>query len=306
MIHPQDPFVSIIIPVFNDVERLKLCLQALAQQTYPAHLYETIVVDNGSDRDLDIAGVVAGFGAIAAVEQTPGSYAARNRGISISKGSIIAFTDADCIPSPNWIEQGVENLRSSPDCGLVAGKIEIFCKDPDRPTAVELYESLMALPQQDFLTKYHFGATANLFTFRSVIDKIGLFDSNLKSCGDLEWGQRVFASGYSQIYAPSVCVRHPARHSFGQLYLRTIRIAGGQYDTISRAKISALQQNLLYLDSLIRDLIPPLMFIGTSWMDDRLKNWIEKIQVSSAIVFVRYVSAWEKMRLKFGGTSSRY
>lgn len=46
---PKFFFVSVIIPVFNDSNRLKLCLQALERQTYPKHLYEAIVVDNGSD-----------------------------------------------------------------------------------------------------------------------------------------------------------------------------------------------------------------------------------------------------------------
>jgi glycosyltransferase involved in cell wall biosynthesis len=305
MTDAQDRFVSIIVPVFNDVERLKLCLQALERQTYPPHLYETIVVDNGSDPELDIAGVVAEFRAIATFEQTPGSYAARNRGISIATGSIIAFTDADCIPSQNWIERGVENLRRSPDCGLVAGKIEIFCKDPERPTAVELYEYLTAFPQQKLVEQRHFGATANMFTFREIFEKVGRFKSNLKSRGDLEWGQRVYASGYQQIYAADVCVKHPARHSFEELYLRTVRMAGGQYDLINSCDVDPLNQIFLYLNSLICDLIPPLMFMVTIWRDDRLTNHQQKIQVWRAIVFVRYVSAGEKLRLKFGGVSAR-
>lgn len=43
------PFVSVIIPVFNDQEPLKLCLAALAKQTYPRSQYEVIVDDNGSN-----------------------------------------------------------------------------------------------------------------------------------------------------------------------------------------------------------------------------------------------------------------
>ena len=306
MTHPQLVFVSVIVPVFNDVERLKICLQALDRQTYPQQLYETIVVDNGSERDLNIAGIVTQFQqAIATWEDTPGSYAARNQGISIAKGSIIAFTDADCIPSPNWIERGVENLLLSPNCGLVAGKIEIFFKDPNRPTAVELYEYLTAFPQQELVKKSHFGATANIFTFRSVIERVGGFNSALKSRGDLEWGQRVCVSGYPQIYAEDVLVAHPARHSFSELYLRTVRMAGGQYDLITQTASSTGDRNLLFLKSLVGDLIPPLMFMATISLDSRLKGVIQKLKVMGALVFVRYVSVWEKLRLKFGGISAR-
>ncbi len=51
------PFVSVIIPVYNDTERLQRCLDALEEQTYPADRYEVVVVDNGSDTP--IAPVVA-------------------------------------------------------------------------------------------------------------------------------------------------------------------------------------------------------------------------------------------------------
>jgi glycosyltransferase involved in cell wall biosynthesis len=85
----SSPFVSVIIPVFNDAEHLRLCLRALAQQTYPSSCYEVIVVDNGSDDLEAIQAVVAGFGqAIAVLEPTPGSYAARNRGIALAQGEI--------------------------------------------------------------------------------------------------------------------------------------------------------------------------------------------------------------------------
>lgn len=305
MTHGQSPFASVIIPVFNDVERLKICLGALEKQSYPHHLYETIVVDNGSDADLGLAGIVADFRhAVTTFEPIPGSYAARNRGISVAKGSILAFTDADCIPSANWLERGVMTLLKSPNCGFVAGKLSVFFRDPDRPTAVELYESLLALPQEDFLTNSHFGATANLLTLRTVVDTIGQFDARLKSSGDLEWGQRVHANGYQQIYAEDVLVAHPARHSFSELYLRTVRIAGGQYDLIGQTA-SPFRRNLRFYTSLIRDMIPPVMFIGTTLSNPRLTGIVAKLKVAIAIVFVRYVSAWEKLRLRCGGISSR-
>ena len=46
-------FVSVIIPVYNDTERLKRCLGALENQTYPKNLYEVVVVDNGSDDNVE-------------------------------------------------------------------------------------------------------------------------------------------------------------------------------------------------------------------------------------------------------------
>jgi glycosyltransferase involved in cell wall biosynthesis len=299
-------FVSVIIPVFNDAERLKICLSALEKQTYPKDCYEVIVIDNGSEPDQAITVIAAEFNqAVAIEEKTPGSYAARNTGISIAKGEVIAFTDSDCIPAPDWIEQGVAALRQVPNCGLVAGKIEIFFKDPQRANPVELYESITAFPQQQLLEKQHFAAAGNLFTFKQVIDKVGNFDASLKSNGDVDWGQRVFKHGYRQIYAQAASVHHPARCTFNQLYKRTIRLAGGAYDLQNRRNPSLLKRNLVFLKGLVLDLIPPLMFTFNAFRDARLNNFQQKLNVSLVMFFIRYVTAWEKLRLKLGAVSAR-
>lgn len=306
MENPALKFVSVIIPVFNDASRLKLCLAALETQSYPQNHYEVIVVDNGSDEDQDIKGVVAEFKqAIATQELLPGSYAARNKGISLAKGEIIAFTDADCIPATDWIEKGVQHLLKTPNCGLVAGEIKIFFKNPVRLTPVELFEKVTAFTQKEYLEKYKYGATANLFTFKSVIEDVGCFNPNLKSSGDLEWGQRVAASNYQQIYAADVCVAHPARYSFKQIYKRTIRIVGGSYDLQSNKNYSFLQRNKILFQSLLADLLPPLNFTIKVFKDFRLNGIREKLRVTFVMLFIRYVSAWERIRLMLGGVSIR-
>lgn len=295
-----------IIPVFNDAARLKFCLAALETQSYPQSHYEVIVVDNGSDNDQDIQGVVAGFKqAIVTQELIPGSYAARNKGISLAKGEIIAFTDADCIPATDWIEKGVQHLLNTPNCGLVAGEIKVFFKNPERLTPVELFEKVTAFKQKEYLEKYKYGATANLFTFKSVIEDVGYFNNNLKSSGDLEWGVRVAAFNYQQVYAVDTCVAHPARYSFKQIYKRTTRIVGGSYDLQLNKNYSFLQRKKVLLKSLLEDLLPPLNFIIKVFKDFQLNGIGEKLRVSFVMLFIRYVSAWERIRLMLGGVSIR-
>ncbi|PSB64628.1 glycosyl transferase family 2 [Chroococcidiopsis cubana CCALA 043] len=300
------PFVSVIIPVFNDAKRLKICLKALENQTYPQSLYEVIVIDNDSDKIEDVQDIVCQFGqAIATYEKLPGSYAARNKGIALAKGEIIAFTDADCIPSVNWIEEGVKNLLQVPNCGLVAGKIEIFFQNLSCITPVELYESITAFPQKKLVEQHKYGATANLFTFQKVIERVGLFDATLKSNGDVEWGRRVNSFGYKLVYTDDACVLHPARYSWKQLYIRTIRLAGGAYNLQTRQDNSFIRSNFIFLKNLIFDLTPPLMFVFHTFLDSRLQGLEQKIKVSLVMFFVRYVGAWEKLKLKTGATASR-
>lgn len=318
----EAPFVSVIIPVFNDGDRLRLCLAALAEQTYEQSHFEIIVIDNGSDDGEFIQSVVAPYDNLTlTVESAPGSYAARNQGLTLAKGEILAFTDADCIPAPDWIEQGVEQLQSNPSCGQVLGQIQIFFTNPQRPTPVELYESITAFPQERLLQQFRGGATANLFTWRSVVDAVGPFDAQLKSNGDVEWGQRVYAQGYQQIYAASVLVQHPARSSIAELYSRTRRLVGGRYDLQLKRAQTGWQRQAVFIQTLLQYLLPPIplpvnpfaadrlkgpiLFSSNPFSDDRLSSFDQKIKVTGVMILVRLISAWETLRLKLGSVSSR-
>ena len=298
----SSPLVSVIIPVFNNSEGLKKSLEALENQTYPKSLYKVIVVDNGSDED--IKEVVSQFGqAFAAYESQPGSYFARNKGLSLAKSDVLAFTDSDCIPALDWIEKGVAHLRQAPNCGLVAGKIEFFFKNPDQPTAVEYYDVTMmdGFIQQKFVEESRYGATANLFTFRGVIDKVGPFDQTLKSSGDREWGQRVFSAGYEQIYADDVCVAHPARHSLEQLHKKVVRIIGGHQE-FKKKKGYSLGE---FFADMATDLFPPFRLYFRILLDKKIKGGVQKLQFSLVFLYFKYLGAWEKVRIQLGGTSTR-
>lgn len=285
------PFVSIIIPVYNDSERLKLCLRALERQTYPRDCFEIIVVDNGSDVPVE----VGEFPLVHLVyEVQPGSYAARNRGLAAAKGTVLAFTDSDCLPDPDWLEAGVRCLLG--DVGLVGGRVEVFPEDAANPTAVELYESLFAFQMRESIEQRHFSPTCNLFTTRQVFDAVGLFDARLKSGGDAEWGQRVHAQGYPLIYADSVCIRHPARRSFEEVARKDRRRVTGK---MTRLKFERGRW-LIFQKVFYNDFVPPVMII---WRILALKEWrmVNKLKVTGVLLALRGVRISEKLRLLFGG-----
>lgn len=296
------PFVSVIIPVYNDNAHLTLCLQALARQTYPADRHEIIVVDNNSEEN--VAAAVAAFERVRlAQEPRPGSYIARNRGVELAAGEVIAFTDADCIPEPTWLERGVATLLSQPNVGLVAGRVELFAQDRDRPNPYELYETIaLAFPQDQFLANDRFGVTANLFTFKRVLAAVGPFDETLKSGGDREWGQRVYAAGYRQLYGPEAQVNHPARNTWEDLRKRSVRIMGGRYDMLTAAQDS----KAALLKDFIVFLKPPFRFFWRTWQDSRLRGPGQKWQFTVVMLRLRWVAIQERFRLQFShGVSER-
>ena len=101
-IKQTSPYISVIIPVYNDSQRLQLCLAALENQSYPKDSYEVIVIDNNSTDN--VKKIVNNCSqAIYAFKKTKGSYAARNKGISLARGEVLAFTDSDCIPTHHWL-----------------------------------------------------------------------------------------------------------------------------------------------------------------------------------------------------------
>ncbi|MEQ8847671.1 glycosyltransferase family A protein [Botrimarina sp.] len=220
---------SVIIPHYNDAPRLRLCLDALSRQTLPSDAFEVIVVDNNSTsppREL-----VEGYPFCRFTSETrAGSYASRNRGLEVASGRVLAFTDSDCLPEPGWLEAGVARVTRGPAPGQVGGAIQVFPADGAAPTAAELYDMLYGLRQEVNVGSFRFAATANMFTTREVFDAVGLFNPNLKSGGDFEWGRRVADSGRPVVYAPEAVVRHPARRALGDLLRQARRHMGGHVD----------------------------------------------------------------------------
>lgn len=296
---PSEHFVSVIIPVYNDLERLKICLKALENQTYPASLYEVIVVNNDPAEDIE-SHISQSDNVRVICEGHRGSYAARNKGISNAKGAVIAFTDSDCIPLEDWIDKGVETLLSQPNIGLVAGKIRIVVRDPENPTAMELYEKIAAFPQKYYVERQRYGATANLFTFKKVIEKVGCFDGRLLSSGDFEWGNRVFAAGYKQVFTADACVLHPARRTFRQKFKKKIRIIRGRYE------LGVLEFSLKrFAKRLVLPVTRAKEIIFKNKYRNRLKGRKQKFKLILAFFFEIYVSAFGGLVITLFGRKNR-
>jgi glycosyltransferase involved in cell wall biosynthesis len=110
--------VSVVVCSLNGERCLGRCLAALAVQTHEAH--EVIVVDDGSS---DATGSIAAAAGVRVVRhETPhGLSAARNAGIRVARGEIIAFTDDDCEPSPTWVAELDRTYRTAGGTSRMAG-----------------------------------------------------------------------------------------------------------------------------------------------------------------------------------------
>lgn len=293
------PFVSVIVPVYNDAAQLAECLRALSRQSYSAAGYEVVVVDNDSQPDL--RSLVAGFPGFR-YEHEPriGSYAARNRGIEASKGEILAFTDADCRPEPDWIAAGVEALRTAPDLGAVGGPIEMFAEN-DRVNAFALHDLVWGMPQRVYIQSFGLSATGNLFAWRDCFEKAGPFDASFRSCGDCEWSLRMTSQGLRIGYAAGARVRHPARHSLASFVRRRRRIAGGYHLLEPLVDRSYPDRGFRVPRSLSTSIGRIRRSRGHRLLDTRLR----RAQFAAVELLLYAVTTLESWRLRLGGRPIR-
>lgn len=222
------PFVSVIIPVYKGSAFLPQCLASLEKQDYPPQRFEILIVFNGGGPPCIVENSTRSS-LRCLEERIPGSYAARNQGILHATGTVLAFTDVDCVPDPAWLRNGVQALTANPGCGFVGGNIELVPKSSERLSPAERYEKSVHFLQQTYINQLHFAATANMFTTREVMDCVGRFRQDLKSGGDREWGMRAASLGFLGFYEPEAVVRHRTR-SVGALLRKARRLAGGVLD----------------------------------------------------------------------------
>lgn len=218
------PFVSIIIPTYKDWQRLSVCIDSLVHQSYPQDCYEVIVVNNADDDIPDDFFLPLNCRVI--TELKPGSYAARNAGIKIAGGQLFGFTDSDCEPGTDWIENAVNYLFEHEYCRRIAGRVCLFYRS-DQLSAAELYEKIYAFNQDINVSRDGIAVTANMFAYREVFEHIGVFNEEMMSGGDFEWSIRAKDAGYKIGYAKDSWVRHPARFHMDALIKKARRVGGG-------------------------------------------------------------------------------
>ncbi len=204
--------VSVVIPVFNRSAELADCLSGLGAQSLARELFEVVVVDNCSTEDLGpVADVLrARFGLnlrLARTLENKGPAPARNLGVSLASAPLIAFTDSDCRPHPQWLEAGLQ-VMADPAIEFATGPVRAKPEQPVRFTSRVTFENLQEHPSYP---------TANLFVRRAVFLHHGGFDQSLSfrdpldrtvECADTDFAWRVLEAGGQHRFAADASVWH--------------------------------------------------------------------------------------------------
>ena len=211
MTSPTGPLVSVVVPHYNDLDGLGLCLDSLRRQTLGQARFEVIVADNNS------AGGVCAVRRLApdvlsVPAPTQGAGPARNAGVAASHGRILAFIDADCIADQDWLQQGISALD---DFDYIGGQVVTKAGDDSKITPAEAVETVFAFNFKRYVEKEKFSGTGNLFMPRAVFDRVGEFRSGVSE--DVDWCRRANALGLRLGYAERAVVYHPARREWREL-----------------------------------------------------------------------------------------
>lgn len=288
------PFVSVIVPVFNDQSGIDRCVTALTAQSYPQERYEIIVVDNNSDPAIRLKDE-PGFHMQLLWCGTAGSYAARNEGVEYSRGEILAFTDADCVPIREWIQNGVAALSEGDRDVLIGGAVVL--SEPESGSAAELYQYVSGFPQRANVNDRNFAATANLFSLRAHFDRVGLFNTQLLSGGDLEWCLRARAQGIKVLFNQQAIVVTSPRINLSAAIRQARRVAGG------RVQLRRSSQAVIPADRTRPHKGP---FSATGWIlqQKQLSTW-DRLRVLFVALLIKVAYMLEVLRLKLGGNPER-
>jgi GT2 family glycosyltransferase len=193
--------LSVIVPVRNGADSLPELLESLDAQTLPRERFEVIVVDNDSSDGT--AAVAAARGAIVVQEPVANRSRARNRGAAAATTDLYAFTDADCVAQPEWLERLQACAPSAP---LVAGDVQV--RVGDAPNAIERFESLWRFGQSAWAAQ-GWAATANLLVRAEAFEAIDGFDPTWRHIGeDVDFCFRARAAGRDLAYCPEAVVEH--------------------------------------------------------------------------------------------------
>ncbi len=223
--------VSVIIPALNAEATLPLCLGALLHQTQPPD--EIVVVDNRSiDRT---RAVIEDFSRrsnliLPSYEERRGEAPATNRGVAESTGEILAFTDADCVPDPRWLEHLLSPFRADPSLEAAAGAVlghepKTFIQKCISVTTFPVPEHAqtilgLAFPPATFYT-------ANFAVRRTVLMDVGGFDERLWIMRDVDLSCRLLERDCRIQYVPEALVGHIQRGSLRKLLRRQFQYGTG-------------------------------------------------------------------------------
>lgn len=215
--------ISVIIPAKDASATLPACLEGVLCQTgfELGTTYEVIVVDDGSSDDT--AEIATRRGARVIRQANAGPASARNAGARAAAGELLAFTDADCAPAPDWLAQLTAPFQDAHVVGVKGAYLTRQTQTVARFVQLEYeskYQRMAKLPAIDFIDTYSAAYRSRVF-----LENQG-FDTSfpVPSVEDQEFSFRLARKGYRMLFAPRASVYHMHDRGLGEYIRRKFNI----------------------------------------------------------------------------------
>ena len=254
------PFISIIIPCFQERDFIGKCLDSLIENSYPRDLIEIFVVDGGSaDGTRDIVKKYQGRHPCIKLKDNPDRFppSAMNRGIKESRGDIIIRCDAHASYEKDYIQKLADWLVKDATIGNAGG---IWINKPASDSIkAEAIAGALSSPLCVGPNRYRTGAKEAVFVDtvpfgawrREIFDEVGLFNEEFLRAQDLEFNMRLRKAGYKVLLDPGIKSCYFPRDGFLKLFRMMYQI--GYWKNFVNKKLKII--------SSARQFFPPLFVL---------------------------------------------
>ena len=213
------PAISVVVSTYERRGRLRQLVGALERQTVPAADFEVVIVDDGStDGSFEELQRLAAATRLdlrpVRLDQNGGPAAGRNVGWRTARAPIIAFTDDDCEPQPDWLQRGLDAMERG---NVVA--VGRTLPNPAQRNNLGPFSRTLTVNDTRFLQ------TCNVFYRRADLEAVGGFDESFrtKNGEDTDLGWRVADRGNEIVFAEDALVYHDISTSDYRAALRAAR-----------------------------------------------------------------------------------
>ena len=212
------PAISVVVPTFNRLSRLKQVLEALSQQTLDNNLFEVVVVSDGSTDGTDeyLSGPTP-LAVVHARQDNAGPGATRNHGVRLARGRLVLFIDDDIVATPTLVEQ---HLRAHGDStsSVVIGPMSNAPGFKYSPWVAweqaKLYKQYRAMHDGVYAASFRQFYTGNASLPRELFLRAGGFDTSFRRAEDIELSYRLDQLGATFVFDETAIAHHFAERSF--------------------------------------------------------------------------------------------
>jgi GT2 family glycosyltransferase len=224
------PFCSIIVPTHARPDQLAECLGALSRLDYPKDQLEVIVVDDGGGVPLaPILGRFQGSFDVKLLEQQQAGPAdARNAAARQAAGEVLAFTDDDCQPAPDWLSRLVATVAAGSDRAAGGHTVNRLRRNLYARTSQLIIDVGYGQNNRD-PDNARFFTTNNLVVPAAGFRTLGGFKAGWRTSEDRDFCDRWVGAGFTLVYDPGALVHHAHHLTFRSFCRQHFAYGRGAY-----------------------------------------------------------------------------